>query len=370
MSRMVSFVMLVAILLLMAGLFFWVMSNFFLPIFLAVLLVVIFHPMHRWVAAKLHGRDYLAAGITTAAIVLIVLTPLSAILFQGISEGVAIYQAATAETHPIGSPETRIPTEGLSDALVNRRVVAETIVRFGEEIGLTLSAADVEKTIHEQLEKWIGPVALSTARFTGGFLLGLLIMLIALYYFFVDGPWMVQRVMRLSPLEDRYEEQLIRQFTDITRAVVMATLLSAVVQGLLAGIGYFVAGVDMVFLLTVLTMLLAMVPFVGAAAIWVPVCLWLFFYEGRHVAGVVLAIYGAGIISLADNVIKPMVLHGRSNIHPLLALLSVLGGVQAMGPVGIFVGPMVVAFFHALLNMLQKELETMGRAQPGSAVPK
>ncbi len=247
--------------------------------------------------------------------------------------------------------------------------MAQTIVDLGAEVGLDLSVEDVEKTIHEKLEKWIGPVALSTARFTGKFTVGLLVMLVALYYFFLDGPWMIQRLMRLSPLDDQYEEQLIRQFADVTRAVVVATLLSAVVQGFLAGLGYFVAGVDTVFLLTVLTMLLAMVPFVGAAAVWVPVCLWLFFLEGRHVAAVFLAIYGAGIVSLADNLIKPMVLHGRSNIHPLLALLSVLGGVQAMGPVGIFVGPMVVAFLHALLNMLQKELETMSDDQPLSTSP-
>jgi predicted PurR-regulated permease PerM len=358
MSRIVSFVMLVAILLLMAGLFFWVMSNFFLPIFLAVLLVVIFHPMHHWILAKCQGRLHLAAGTTTAAIVLIVLIPLSAILFQGISEGVDIYRAATQAKRPAGA-QTRISTKGLANALVDRHAVAQTVVDFGKELGLNLSAEDVEKTIGEKLEEWIGPVAVSTAKFTGNLAVGLLVMLIALYYFLLDGPWMIQRLMRLSPLDDRYEEQLIRQFGDVTRAVVVATLLSAIVQGLLAGIGYFVAGVDMVFLLTVLTMLLAMVPFVGAAAVWVPVCIWLFFFEGRHPAAVLLAIYGAGVVSLADNLIKPMVLHGRSNIHPLLALLSVLGGVQVMGPVGIFVGPMVVAFLHALLDMLQKELETM-----------
>ena len=78
-------------------------------------------------------------------------------------------------------------------------------------------------------------------------------------------------------------------------------------------------------------------------------------------AAIVLAIYGAVVVSMADNLIKPLILQGQSNLHPLLALLSVLGGVKAMGPIGIVVGPMIVAFLQALLKMLQVELVAMGK---------
>ena len=188
---------------------------------------------------------------------------------------------------------------------------------------------------------------------------GLLIMLISIYYFLIDGPEMIKTAMRLSPLDDRYEEELLVEFGQVSRAVVLATLLSAVAQGLLASIAYFFAGFEPVFLLTVVTMMLALVPFVGAAAVWVPAALYLAFIDERMTAGIVLAIYGACIISMADNVIKPLVLHGESNMHPLMALLSVLGGVQALGPIGILVGPMLLAFLQALLNMLQHEIKTM-----------
>ena len=107
-------------------------------------------------------------------------------------------------------------------------------------------------------------------------------------------------------------------------------------------------------------MLLTLVPFVGAAIVWVPVCLWLYAVEGRTTAAVLLAVYCIAVVSMVDNLVKPLVLHGRSNLHPLLALLSVLGGVQALGPIGIFVGPMVVAFLQTLLNMVHAELNSMG----------
>lgn len=216
------------------------------------------------------------------------------------------------------------------------------------------------------LRRSIVPITGQTAAFVGnvvGWGFGLAIMLISIYYFLVDGPTMVKTVMRLSPLDDRYELELLSEFDKVSRAVVLATLVSAVAQGLLAGIAYFIAGFDAIFLLTILTTILALVPFVGAAAVWIPAALWLALVaktpdgeSGRIGYAIFMAVWGFAVVSMADNIIKPWVLHGQSKLHPLLTLLSVLGGVSALGPIGILVGPMVVAFLQALLNMLQKEL--------------
>jgi predicted PurR-regulated permease PerM len=194
-----------------------------------------------------------------------------------------------------------------------------------------------------------------------GVLIGLVIMVISLYYFLADGPEMIRTLMHLSPLESAYERELLERFAQVSRAVVVATLLSAVTQGALAGIGYYFAlpAEAPIFLLTAGTIVTALIPFFGAAAVWVFVCLWLYAY-GEPVTAVILTIYCTIIVSGIDNVIKPLVLHGQSNLHPLLALLSILGGVQVLGPVGILVGPMLVSFLQALLNMLRKELESFG----------
>jgi predicted PurR-regulated permease PerM len=212
---------------------------------------------------------------------------------------------------------------------------------------------------------WLLAVGGATTAFVVRLALGILIMIISVYFFLLEGPSMTSAIMRLSPLDDRYEEELLKEFNQLSRAVVVATVLSAVVQGLLAGMGYWVAGLESVFLLMMLTAVMALVPFLGAASVWVSASLWLYFYEERTWAAILLAIYGAAIVSMADNVIKPMVLHGQSKLHPLLALLSVLGGVQALGPIGILVGPMVVAFLQTLLNILHRELSTMDTADAG-----
>ena len=117
-------------------------------------------------------------------------------------------------------------------------------------------------------------------------------------------------------------------------------------------------------------MVFALVPFVGAAAIWVIVCLWLYQFGVRTVNGqsvvgnppaaIGLAIYCSIMVSGIDHLIKPWLLHGQSKLHPLLALLSIVGGIEVLGPVGILVGPMLVSFLQALLIMLRKELDSFG----------
>jgi predicted PurR-regulated permease PerM len=372
---MVSFLVLVAVLVVIGILFFRVMADFLLPMFLALLLVVIFQPVYCWFLARLGGRERVAAVATTTTIILIVLLPLLSIGFNATTEGMRLYRSMMGETgrtasptaaaapradddetgqEPLGEPAAR------AERFLNPHDLAAIVVRLGDKAGVSLAHEQVEETIRSRIGEWLGPVVLSSARFTGQFLIGLAVMVISLYYFLADGPWMVRRIMQLSPLDAQYEQQLVDEFSRISRAVVLATLLSAVMQGLLAGLGYYFAGASSVFLLTFLTMLLAMVPFVGATAVWLPVALWIFFAEQRPGAAIFLGVYGAAVVSMADNVIKPLVLHGRSHLHPLLALLSVLGGVKALGPIGIFVGPMVVAFLYALLNMFQQEVERMG----------
>jgi predicted PurR-regulated permease PerM len=143
--------------------------------------------------------------------------------------------------------------------------------------------------------------------------------------------------------------------------------LSAFAQGIVAGIGYYfvLPSEAPIYLLIALTMVLAIVPLVGAFGMWGPVCLWLLLLgngDGQPIGSNWLLVLGfatycAVVVSGLDNLIKPYVLHGQANLHPLLALLSILGGVNVLGPIGILVGPMLVSFLQALLSIFQREME-------------
>lgn len=356
MARIVSLVVLVGILLVIAVLFFRVMVDFLLPLFLAVLLVVMFGPLYRWFRDRCRGYDRIAAMLTTCSILLMVLVPLLLLLIEAGREAESVYRKAVKTS---ASTETTANKGSPPDIAELADWTTDKLADFGQRIGIVLDRKDVEAKISDGVQQFLAPLALRTTQFLGQTLVGLIVMVLGVYYFFADGEIMVQAIRRLSPLEGNRTQELLDQFDQVTRAVVVATLLSAFVQGLLAGVGFYVVGVGSVFLLTALCMLLTLVPFVGAAIVWVPVCLWLYAVEGRATAAILLAAYCIGVVSMVDNLVKPLVLHGRSNLHPLLALLSVLGGAQALGPIGIFVGPMAVAFLQTLLNMVHAELNSM-----------
>jgi predicted PurR-regulated permease PerM len=241
-------------------------------------------------------------------------------------------------------------------------VLEGLVMSVNEATGLELTAEGINSELRNLAEDWIGPLAAGASKAAIKLVIGLVVLIVSFFYFLADGPRMFNAVMRLVPLDHRYQWQLLEEFEEVSRAVVSSTLLAAIVQAVLAGFGFYVAGLKGVFLLTLLTFFGALVPFVGAAAIWVPASLYLLFFVKSTWGAIGLALWGACVVSTIDNVIKPIVLHGQSKLHPLLALLSVLGGVAALGPIGIFVGPIAVAFLQAALTMLQTELDTISAA--------
>lgn len=347
MSRRFSFAVLVGVVLLVGWLFAMVMAQFLLPMFLAVLLTILFRPLHVWFFLKTRGSSRIAALLTTLSIIAIVLTPLFLVMSKAAAEG---WQLAR-----------EFNQDRFREAVIDRG--GELIDRAQEsfkKVGIELPSRDeIVRTASNSIRDWLAPAALRTTQFVGNLAFTLAIMVVCLYFFLADGPAMVRGIVRLVPVDTAHQEKLLEEFGTVSRAVVTATLLGTLGQGLLAGIGYFAAGLPGVFLLMVMTMVLSFIPVVGAAAVWGGAALWLYLGEDRAVAAVLLALWGAGVVAMADNIIKPIVLQGQSNIHPLLALLSVLGGVNALGLIGIFVGPMVVAFLQALLNMLRTELDSM-----------
>lgn len=450
MSRLISFAVLIAIIIVIGLLFYNVMVGFFVPVFLSAVLVVVFHPLHRWVLTNTGQRERLSAAITTLLIMISVLLPLGAVITAASVQGVKLVSQVSPSGIRIGLTKVRdslglhldyeealraskvdvdrimeaadesTPPKNVEDLTRLGKSAAQTFAGFREEVrgangslydaqfeailnlanniatptegelsfqktavelsqeyaelktkllgGTYLAfAKEIANPTQEQIKQSTGqmveflrPRLVTFTGATGSFLVrtifGGVILLVATFFFFLDGPSMVKNMMHLSPLDDRYEEELLLEFDRISRAVVLATLLSALVQGLTAGVGYYFAGMDSLPLLIMLTCMFALVPFVGPAVVWIPVCCYLAFFENRPTAAIALACWGVLVVGTIDNVVKAFVLHGQSQLHPLLALLSVLGGVQALGPVGIVVGPMVVALLQTLLSILQREL--------------
>ena len=448
--RLISFLVLLAIIVLIGALFYRVMASFVLPLFLAAVLVVIFSPVHNRILQRFNGRKNLAAATTTMIVGLVVMLPIIIAGTYATVEGSRVlknitpgYLAESLEdfrkVFKLTIPnETAIRnTKALIEELVDdtalqedTNAIAGTLIRLNKAknqieikdrkesvqksfaiysdalsnltgkatqmeasdvldegikmreafalfrtdyLGGTLKEALIDTAnptrtelteisdslLNTESRKKILQAGANTLGYVVSLLAGIVIMLIAVFFFLVDGRAMIQTILKLSPLKSDYEKMLIDEFVSISRAVVLATVLSALAQGVLAGIGFWIAGLNSILLLTFAATLLAMVPFVGAAVVWFPAAIWLILFADKTGYGIFLLIWGIGPVSLSDNIIKPLVLQNTSKLHPMFALLSVVGGVQALGPIGILTGPMVVVFLQTLLNILHRELSTL-----------
>jgi predicted PurR-regulated permease PerM len=351
--RVISFIVLLAIVQLVGAVFFQVMAQFLVPLFLACVLVVVFEPLHRWILMQLPRWPRLAALLTTVMILLSVLLPLIWLGWRAYSDFHDLLNPPAVAAAAEGDKQQRVRPLGQRRQCMPPAMDSTGAAPADEKKGRSRLSARLKNFVNDLLTRipaywkmddetaakvvawatsFAGSFVITGVKSAIGILVGLLIMVISLYYFLADGPAMIRALMRLSPLDSRYEQELLERFGQVSRAVVVATLLSAVVQGALAGIGYYFALPPQapIFLLTALTMVTAMIPFFGAAAMWILVCIWAYAYVAPMTA-VILAVYCTVVVSGIDNVIKPLVLHGQSNLHPLLALLSILGGRHRAG---------------------------------------
>jgi predicted PurR-regulated permease PerM len=348
MNRVISLVVLLALVLLFGGLFYLVVFRFFVPLFLAALFAMLFQPLHGWIVRRCHGYDRMAAGVTTIAILLIVLIPTVAVVYLGAHDAVRLVR---------GTDRVHFETKSFD------RLIDQVNTWFS----LQLDPKEIRQDLATKINEWLAPIASKTPAVLLDFLIGCFVLILALYYFLADGQQMMNTVMKLIPLEHHNQQRLIDEFDEISRAVVGAHLLGGLAIAITTGLGFAIVGLQSVFLLMMLTFLGSMVPIVGTASIWVTVCAWLIFVDERTLAGIVLGVYCVTIVTLVDSILKPLLLHGQSKLNPLLAVLSVLGGVEALGPIGVFVGPMAVAFLQVGLNMLQTELATLNEPPKAGA---
>ncbi|QDV45573.1 putative inner membrane protein [Stieleria neptunia] len=347
MPRHLSFWLLIGTVALSGLLFFHVIKPFLVAIFVALVLTVLFAPLHRWLTDRLAGHIRIAAGATTLLVVVAVLLPIGVTLLMA---GTQVMQIGTDVAERFDAPSNN----GIDQTV---EIIEET------RIGSAIEQLDnhLPRGHREQLRRAASRitdgVAAELYNKTRGllsdfftFAVSLAIMMLALYYFLADRDVFLRELHRMMPLKNQEERRLTDRFQSVCRGVVLGTVVAGVVQATLSGVAFAVLGVPNVWLLIVLTMFSSFVPVLGSAAVWGCVAAWLLF-DGHYASGIGLAVYGAAIVSSSDNLVRAYVIGNQAKLHPFVALVTVLGALKLMGLWGIFVGPMVAAFFYALLNI-------------------
>jgi predicted PurR-regulated permease PerM len=177
-------------------------------------------------------------------------------------------------------------------------------------------------------------------------------MLFLLFFFLRDGDLMIARARGLIPLDEERKQRLFTQLSAVTRAIVFGTAVTALLQGVLIGIGFKIAGLPSPVVFGVLAALLSLLPIGGAAFVWIPAALWLFF-DKHWGYGIFMVVWGC-LLGGLDNVLRPILISGRAEISALAVFIGVLGGIPAFGAIGLIVGPVLLSLILALIEFAEE----------------
>jgi len=346
--RYVSLGILLALLCVLAATFYQFLAPFLMPLFLAAVLALVSQPLHRWVLERCGGRKAVAAGVTTAALVGVVLVPVLIGTVMAASQLVSFVQTYLSKPSLDASD---LWNDVVSPALAT---VANWIPGY-DEATLKQELA----TNADQLARKLAGTTLTLASSTVGALVSLTVavgmFLIALYYFLADGPELIAAAERLIPVNVDHQRQLLDEFAKATRAVVMATFFAAFAQGIATALALQMLGFGHFFVFLLVATFTALVPVAGTWMVWAPCAAWLAI-QGHWGSAIGLALWGIVVVGLLDNAVRTYVLNSDAELHPLLAFISVLGALQVLGLWGIFVGPIVACCLSALVKIIRQEL--------------
>jgi predicted PurR-regulated permease PerM len=318
-------------------------------------LVITFHPVYERLVRKT-GRVSLSAFICSVMVVVAFVIPLVFVTVVAIDQllalGTGLQQRFTHDTGIIATAPLRQACEWLSGLL-----------------GLDAAAIVVWLRQHaSELLRGVAGYTLAAAQNVAGAIVSVAFIIFAMFLLFRDGDRMVARIPDLLPFERVRSEALLARVGDVIYGSVYGGVVIAVVQGVLCGGMFWILGIPSAALWGMVTVVTSMLPVVGAAGVWAPGAVYLA-ATGHWPRAIVLAVFGAAVISTVDNFLRPRLVGGRVGLSELVMFFSLLGGLQVFGVIGIVIGPVLFAIAAAVLDVLSDDAAVSGGAktQPGEA---
>lgn len=313
------------------------------PILFALVVAIVFHPLHRYSQRIFRNPSMAALASMLAALVLAAL-PLFFVGMAVSNELSAFYQTLAAKSAGQGGPIAYL---------------AHALQEVTDWLGKYLPVPSVD--IHAAIMKRLGEASATLVRFSAGLVGNIVTLLtnaiiasIVLFFVFRDGQALLRRVSSELPLG----EQRFQELQDRISSTVIANFYGGVAvgaaQGTLTALAFWALGISSPVLWGVVTAVFSLVPMFGSAVVWVPASVILLF-SGHVIKGLILLGLGAGVIGLADNVIRPWIIGETVRLHTIYVFFALLGGVQVFGVMGLFLGPVILSVTAALLSMLREE---------------
>ena len=323
--------------LLLVYLVYLVFEPFLVPLGWAAVFAVIFHSLNKHLEQS-WGRN-LAAALSTTGVTLILIVPALLLMILFVREGIDA-------TRDLQASMAAGELGGINRAWgwIAAHLAAQSTVDLP---GLVRQGAS---RLGEYLASELGAVLRNVVLF----LFELVVMLFALFYFLRDGEAIMKRIRLFLPFEEAMREKMLTEARDLIFASVTTSLVIAAVQGVLCGGAFAIVGVNSSLFWGVVMAFLSLLPVVGAWPVWIPATIWLF-STGHIVRALLLIGICGGLGATIDNILRPLLLGGRSSLNGLLVFISVLGGIAVFGVLGVVLGPIVVATAVGVLDVYSEK---------------
>lgn len=343
-SRVIEYTFFFASLVAVGYLLWLMLAPFITALALSAIVVIICYPVFSFILRYItRGRRGLAAFISSCIVLSLVVAPVVALSMILVNEFLSFYRSLEG-----GSLVT-------IDLLVSD---IETEVQYYVP-GFELNVSEQMKESVRWLTGNLGSIFAGTVSIV----LSLFIALLGTFYLFKDGPRFVSWIISISPLKDVEDETILNRLIVSVRSVATGTVLVALLQGALAATGFAVFGIDRPLLWGTIAALMALIPGIGTLAIMVPGVLFLA-YMGDYIAAGGLSLWALATVLIVDNIISPYLMSRGNDMHPLVVLLSVLGGLSVFGPIGFILGPVVVSLFLVLIEVYSSYAEGQAITAP------
>ncbi len=308
-----------------------IVAPFWSILALAAIIVTICYPLHTRITKHVYRNNTsLASFLSVLIVITIIVFPLTILGSLLLREAVSMYSLFNDASY---SSFTSFLEKG------------ESMVRvFVPEFSLDIGA------LIEQTAQFIASHLLSIFAGTASTILAFFLVLIASFYFFRDGKVITRYIVQLSPLKDGEDTIILTRLSNAVRSVALGTVLVALIQGILTAIGLWFFGFERAILWGSIAALGALVPGVGTAIVFVPAIIFLVL-SGSYLLAAGVFVWALCAVGLIDNILGPYLMSRGNPLHPFVILLSVLGGILLMGPLGFIIGPVIASLFTVLVEL-------------------
>jgi predicted PurR-regulated permease PerM len=328
-SEKVSKYIFIIILLILSYLAFKLSQPFLTYIFLGMILTIAVYPFYLWFCKRIKNRK-LGSMIAIVLILLIIIIP-SFIIISALAKQTMGFINSFDQTY----------FEKVNGYVVNvlgpRADLRENFNQFMTEI----------KNIAVKS-------AVSIASSVADIVLGLFIMFFMMYYGFVEGAGWLSSLKKFIPFTKERKEKLVRRIKDVTQGVLYGQILVALLQGALGGLGFFIIGIKNPVFWGFIMTILAFIPVVGTGLVWVPAGI-IELINHNVLGGIFIFVFGFFMVAGIDNFLKPKIISGKAKIHPIIALIGVLGGLKVFGLFGMIIGPVIAALFITMAEFFYED---------------